>query len=65
MPEYSNSEMCRIIEEYVHHPRYRVVLRLRFCESLTYDEIAEEAGYSTQHVKDLCRRFRPKLISRL
>ena len=65
MPEYSNSQMRQIIEEYVHHPRYRVVLRLRFCESLTYDEIAEEVGYSPQHVKDLCRKYRQVLFRHL
>ena len=65
MPEYSNSQMRQIIDEYIHHPRYRIVLRLRFCESLTYEEIAEEVGYSPQHVKDLCRRYKPLLISRL
>ena len=65
MPEYSNSEMCRIIDEYVHHPRYRVILRLRFCDSLTYEEIAEEVGYSPQHVKDICRKHKHMLLSRL
>ena len=65
MPEYSNSEMRRIIDEYIHHPKYRVVLRLRYCESYTYEEIGEEVGYSTQHVKDLCKRFKPLLISHL
>ena len=65
MPEYSNSEMIRIIEEYIHHPRYRLVLRLRFCDSLTYEEIAEEVGYSPQHVKDLCRRHKHTLLRHL
>ena len=65
MPEYSNSQMRQIIDEYIHHPRYRLVLRLRFCESLTYEEIGEEVGYSTQHVKDICRRHKHTLISHL
>ena len=30
MPEYSNSQMCHVIDEYIHNPRYRVVLRLRY-----------------------------------
>ena len=65
MPEYKNSDMCRIIDEYIHHPRYRLVLRLRFCESMTYEEIGEQAGYTTQHVKELCRKYKPILISHL
>ena len=65
MPEYSNTDMCRVIDEYIHHPRYRLILRLRYCDSFTYEEIAEEVGYSPQHVKDLCRRYKPLLISHL
>lgn len=65
MPEYRNSDMCRTIDEYIHHPRYRIILRLRFCESLTYEEIAEEVGYSPQHVKYICRRHKHTLFSHL
>ena len=65
MPEYRNSDMCRTIDEYIHNPRYRIILRLRFCESLTYEEIAEEVGYSPQHVKDICRRHKHTLFSHL
>lgn len=65
MPEYRNSDMCRIIDEYIHHPRYRIILRLRFCESMTYEEIAEEVGYSPQHVKDLCRKHKHTLFRHL
>lgn len=65
MPEYKNSDMRRTIEEYIHHPRYRIVLQLRYCESLTYEEIGEEVGYSPQHVKDICRRHKHTLFSHL
>ena len=65
MPEYKNSDMRRIIAEYVHNPKYRTILELRYCDSATYDEIASAVGYSTQHVKDICRRYKSCLISHL
>lgn len=63
MPIYKNSDMMRTIDEYVHNPRYRHVLRLRFCDGCTYEEIAEAVGFSPQHVKFLCRSYKDLLIS--
>ena len=65
MPVYKNSDMLAAINEYVHNPRYREVLRLRFCESFTYEQIAEAVRFSPQHVKAICREYKPVLISRL
>ena len=65
MPEYRNSDMSRIIDEYVRNPRYRSLLYLRYCEGATYEEIAERINYSPQHVKHICRTYRDKLISHL
>lgn len=45
MPEYKNSDMLVIINEYIHHPRYREILRLRFCDGFTYEEIAGEVNF--------------------
>ena len=62
MPEYSNSAMLTAIAEYVHNARYREVLRLRFCEGLTHEEIAELVNYSPQHVRAICKRYKPILM---
>lgn len=62
---YKNSDMLAAITEYVHNPRYREVLRLRFCESFTYEEIAFKVGFSPQHVKTICSKYKPLLYSLL
>ena len=62
---YKNSDMLAAITEYVHNPRYREVLRLRFCEEYTYEEISGEVGFSPQHVKTICSRYKQLLISLL
>ena len=65
MPVYKNSDMCRAIDEYVHNPRYRELLRLRFCDGFTYEEIAEAVNFSPQHVRHICNQYKPLLISAL
>lgn len=65
MPDYRNSDMCRAIEEYVRNARYKEVLRLRYCEGRTYEEIGAITSYSTQHVKHICKTYRDYLFSHL
>jgi len=65
MPDYRRSDMCNVIDEYVINPTYRKMLKLRYCEGMTYEQIAENTNYSTQHVKHVCKRYRDLLISRL
>lgn len=65
MPIYKNSDMLAIITEYIHNARYREVLRLRFCEEYTYEEISVAVGFSPQHIKSICSKYKPLLISLL
>lgn len=65
MPEYKNSDMLHVISEYVHNPKYRDILRLRYCDGFTYEEIAGEVNFSPQHVKAICAKYKPVLISHL
>ena len=63
MSNYKRSEMLRAIDEYVLNPRYRELLRLRFCDGMTYEQISEAVNYSAQHVKHICRAYKDYLIS--
>ena len=62
---YKNSDMLLAINEYVHNSRYRDLLRLRYCDGCSYEEIAEAVGYSPQHVKTICRRYRETLMNQI
>ena len=62
---YKNSDTLAAITEYAHNPRYRELLRLRYCEGFTYEEIAEAVSFSPQHVKHICREYKPILMSHL
>lgn len=65
MSEFRNSDMRLAIEEYVHNAKHRELLRLRFCDGYTYEEIAWRVDYSPQHVKHLCRTYKPILMSQI
>ena len=62
---YKNSDMRQAIAEFVHNPRYRQALELRYCEGFTYEEIAEAVNFSPQHVKYICKRHKDLLIRHL
>ena len=65
MPKYNRHDMQQIIESYVINPRYRELLRLKLCEGMTYEQVAEAVNYSTQHVKHICLAYKDFLISLL
>ena len=62
---YRRSEMCQAIDEFVINPRYRQILKYRFCEGLTYEQIGELTSYSTQHVKFICKKYKDWLMNHL
>ena len=65
MPKYNRYKMNQIIEAYVINPKYRQVLTLRYVEGMTHEQVAETAGYSTQHVKNICKQYKNFLFSLL
>ena len=62
---YDRFEMGDKIERYVINPRYRQILRLKYCEGMTHEQVAEATNYSTQHVKHICKAYKNILISLL
>ena len=62
---YTNSQMKAAIDEHIHSSWQREALRLRFCDGLTYEQIAEKMGYSTQHIKATVKRHKETLFSNL
>ena len=65
MSNYKRSDMRNTIDEYVINSMYRDVLKLRYCDGMTYEKIAEMCNYSTQSVKRICTSYRDVLFSHL
>ena len=51
--EYSNSEITRVINEYIHHERNRKLLLRRYVDGLTLESLAGEFGLSVTQVKNI------------
>ena len=62
---YRNEDMRYVIDSYVHNIHYRELLQLRYCDGLTYEEIACMVNFSPQHVKAICHQYKEMLFSHL
>lgn len=59
---YKNSEVSSAIDEYIHSAWQRQALKLRLCDGLTYEQIAEITGYSTQYIKEIVKRHKQTIF---
>lgn len=62
IPEYTNSQMNELIDEHIHNIRNRAMLKMRFLDGMTYEQIANELDISTQQVKTIIYKAQAKLI---
>lgn len=53
MIEYSNSEITRIINEYIHNERNRKLLIRKYVDGATLECLAEEFDLSVKTVKNI------------
>ena len=53
MIDYSNSEIEKIIDEYIHNERNRAILKRRLIDGICYEPLAEEFGLSPRQVKNI------------
>lgn len=51
MTEYTNSEIEKIIDEYIHNERDRNVLKRRYIDGICYEPLAEEFDLSVTQIK--------------
>ncbi len=51
--EYRNSDICRVIDEYIHSERDRKILKRRYCDGICYEPLAEEFDLSVRQVKNI------------
>lgn len=51
--EYTNTEMARIINEYIHNERNRKILKRRYIDGITLEALAEEFDLSVKQIKNI------------
>ena len=53
MIEYTNSEIAKVIDEYIHSERDRKLLKRRLIDGICYEPLAEEFDLSVRQVKSI------------
>jgi len=65
MIEYSNSDMSRLIDEYIHSERDRAILKRRLLDGICYEPLAEEFDLSVRQVKNIVYKNQDRLFKRM
>lgn len=53
IPEYTNSQISHLIDEYIHSERDRKILKRRLIDGLTYEKLSEEFDLSVRQTKKI------------
>lgn len=65
MIEYSNSEITKIINEYIHNERNRKLLLRRYVDGSTLESLAEEFELSVRQVKNIIYKNEDVILKHL
>lgn len=63
--EYTNSQIIKLIDEYVHSERNRAILKRRLVDGICYEPLAEEFDLSVRQIKTITYREQEKLFLHL
>ena len=63
--EYSNSEITKVINEYIHHERNRRLLLRRYIDGITLEKLAEEFDLSVRQVKNIIYKNEDVILKHL
>lgn len=59
------SEVEKLIDEWVFNQKYRQVIKLRFLDGLTFEQIAERVDMSDRQVKRIVYKYGDKVLCRV
>ena len=59
--DLSNSELSKIIDEWIRGERDRQILKRRMIDKICFEPLAEEFGLSVQRVKDIVYKSQDRL----
>ena len=58
---YTNSQMERLIDEYIHSSRDRAILKDRFINGLTFSELEDKHNLSERQIKRIVKNADARL----
>lgn len=60
--EYTNSQISKIIDEHIHKIKYREILKDRFIDGLTFEQIAEKRDISPRQAQNIVYKAQNELF---
>lgn len=65
MIEYTNSDISKAIDEFIHSERDRAILKRRLIDGICYEPLAEEFNLSVRQIKKIVYKQQDRLFRRL
>ena len=65
MKDYTNSQIERLIDEYIHSDRDRRILKRRLIDGICYEPLAEEFDMSDRQIKRVVYKLQEQLFKHL
>lgn len=65
MVEYTNSQICELIDEYIHSERDRDLLKRRLVDGICFEPLAEEFKLSPRQVRRIVYKLQIQLFKHL
>lgn len=62
MKDYTNSQICALIDEHIHSDRDRRILKRRLCDGIVYEALAEEFDMSDSQIRRIIYKLQDKLF---
>ena len=65
MVDYTNSQISSLIDEHIQHALHRKMLKDRFIDGMTYEQIAEKHDITARQTKNIIDKTMDRLIKYL
>lgn len=62
MKDYTNSQICELIDEYIHSERDRRILKRRLVDGICYEPLAEEFDMSDRQIRRIVYKLQDQLF---
>lgn len=62
MKDYTNSQICALIDEYIHNDRDRQILKRRLVDGRCFEPLAEEFEMSDRQIKRIVYKLQERLF---
>lgn len=65
MKDYTNSQICALIDEYIHSERDRAILKRRLVDGICFEPLAEEFDMSDRQIRRIVYKLQERLFKYL